>query len=86
MVGSAPKIDGEIVVGSPIHVGDRKIYAVFKASILKGEGIIASWIAPLALFVMEPGQQYAVSLTGQDLTVERLMEMAPSLERIIEGE
>jgi uncharacterized spore protein YtfJ len=41
-------------------------------------------ISPEALLIVEPARTYAVSLTGKEITLDQLLEMAPSLWEIVE--
>jgi len=61
---------------------------VIKVSILKTEQgrILGSWLNPVALLVFEPGGHYAISLEGEKMTSEQIIELAPSLKDVIERE
>jgi hypothetical protein len=69
-------------VGEVLKISDRTLYPVFQVSTLNrnGKRFFGVWISPLALVVVEPTQKYAVSLTGEAVTLDRLLEKVPSLK------
>jgi uncharacterized spore protein YtfJ len=74
-----------ISVGDPIEMGQRDIYPVARVSALKGCGcILGCMISPEALLIVEPAQAYAVSLTSDEITLDQILAMAPSLREIVE--
>ena len=74
-----------ISVGDPIEIDQRDIYPVAKISALKGCGcIMGCLISPEALLIVEPARAYAVSLTGEEITLDQLLAMAPSMREIVE--
>ncbi len=75
-----PKVETEIKIAGMAKAGDRVIYAVAKVSILKIEKvhIAGCWIIPLALLVIEPGEQYAVSIAGEEIDLPEIMKLVPS--------
>ena len=81
-------METEIIVGKKMEAGNRSLYPVIKVSILKTEQgrILGSWLTPLALLVFEPGGHYAISLEGKKMTTEQIIELAPSLKKVIERE
>ncbi len=81
-----PGIETEIRISSEIKAGDRAIYAVARITILRiWKGHIAGgWTTPLALLIIEPGEQYAVSIKGEKMDLAEIMEMAPSLKEVVE--
>jgi hypothetical protein len=83
-----PIVKTEIVVGKKMTAWNRSLYPVIKVSILKTEQgrILGSWFTPVALLVVEPGGHYAISLEGEKMTSEQIIELAPSLKNVIERE
>jgi len=76
-----------ISVKDPIEIDQRDIYPVAKISVSKGCGcILGCSVSPEALLIVEPAQAYAVSLTGEEITLDQLLAMAPSLRKIVEKE
>lgn len=77
-------IESWISIGDAIEMGEKKIYLVAKVTIIKWRKVILGcWISPLSLLVTEPGFVYAISLTGEEMTIDTLLAMAPSLKRIV---
>jgi uncharacterized spore protein YtfJ len=81
-----PKVETEIKAGERIEIEGRDIYPVVKVSTLKTpEGIVfGSWITPLAMLVIEQKEQYAVSFTGEKMTADQIVELAPTLKKVID--
>jgi len=80
-----PVVETEIRVAKELKAGDRSLYTVIRVSFLKNEGkIVGSWLTPLAVLIVEPKDQYAVSLTGERMLLEKIMELAPSLKVVVE--
>ena len=81
-----PAIETEIRVAKEMAAGNKIIYTVVKVSILKSdEGyIMGSWINPLAMLIVEPGRQYALSITGEKMPLEMILELAPSLKSVVD--
>ena len=76
-----------ISVGDPIKIDQRCIYPVARVFASKGCGcILGCMISPEALLIVEPARAYAVSLTGQEITLDQLLAMAPSMKEIVEKE
>ena len=76
-----------ITVKDPIEIDQRDIYPVAKVSVSKGFGcILGCSVSPEALLIVEQAQAYAVSLTGEEITLDQLLAMAPSLRKIVEKE
>lgn len=75
-----------ISVGDPIEIDQRCIYPVARVSALKGcRYILGCSISPEALLIMEAARAYVVSLTGEEITLDKLLAMAPSLKGIVEN-
>ncbi len=81
--GLVSEIDTWISVGKAIEIDKKVLYLVAKAAILKGGlGNLGCSISPLAILVTESAHVYAISLTDEKITVDQLLAIAPSLERI----
>jgi len=81
-----PAVETEILAGEKIEIERRSIYPVIRISILKTpEGVVfGGWITPLAMLVIEPKGQYAISLTEGEITADQIGEMVPSLKKVID--
>lgn len=81
-----PKVVTEIRVCKEITAGNRTIFTVVRVSTLEtDEGkILGSWIMPRAMLIIEPKSQYAVSMSGEQMSLETIMEMAPALNEVVE--
>jgi hypothetical protein len=81
-----PKVKTEILVCKEIEAGVRTIFTLVKISILATEegNILGSWLKPQAFLIIEPGEQYAVSISGEQMSIEKILELAPSLKEIVE--
>ena len=76
-----------ITVKDPIEIDQRDIYPVAKISVSKGcRCILGCSLSPEALLIVEPARAYAVSLTGEEITLDQLLAMVPSLGKIVEKE
>jgi uncharacterized spore protein YtfJ len=82
-----PTIEIKILVGEEIKAGERTIFTVIKIVILKANDgrIIGSWITPLAMLIVEHGKQYAISIKGERMTIDAIMDLAPSLKNLVEN-
>ncbi len=80
-----PRIDIEISVGEPMKIEDRHIYPVARISKVKTAegGVVGSWMIPLAMLVIESNEVYAISLTDNEISVNQLAKIAPSLKKAI---
>lgn len=81
-----PVVETEFRVAKEIIAGNKTIYTVIKVSILKAEDgkIMGSWLTPLAMLIIEPGRQYALSITGEKMPLEMILELAPSLKAVVD--
>jgi len=84
-----PKLPGvvtEIRVCKEITAGIRTIFTVIGISTLETDDgkILGSWIMPRAMLIIEPGSQYAISIGGEQMSIETILEMAPSLKEVVE--
>jgi uncharacterized spore protein YtfJ len=81
---SGPDTFSWISVGDPIKIDQRDIYTVARVSVLRGhECILGCSISPAALLITEPERAYAISLTEEEITVDQLLAMAPSIKEIV---
>ncbi len=76
----------EIRIGKCLKAWDKTLYPLFEISTLRTEAgeVQASWIAPLAVLVVEPGRLHAVSLSGEKISVEKLLNLAPALQEVVD--
>ena len=81
-----PKVKTEIQVSKEIEAGARTIFTVIRISILATDdgNILGSWLKPQAFLIIEPGEQYAVSISGEQMSIEKILELAPSLKEVVE--
>lgn len=81
-----PRVETEIKVAEEILAADRSIYTVIEVFILKADDVkaIGCWLVPLAILIIEPGWQYAISINGEEMPLEAIIELAPSLKFVIE--
>jgi hypothetical protein len=81
-----PKVKTEIQVSKEIKAGVRTIFTVIRISILATDdgNILGSWLKPQAFLIIEPGEQYAVSISGEQMSIEKILELAPSLKEVVE--
>jgi hypothetical protein len=81
-----PKVKTEILVCKEIEAGVRTIFTLVKISILATDegNILGSWLMPQAFLIIEPGEQYAVSISGEQMSIEKILELAPSLKEVVE--
>ena len=81
-----PKIKTEIHVNQEMEAGVRTIFTVNRiTNIATDDGnLLGSWLMPLAVLIIEPGEQYAFSVSGEQMSIEKILELAPSLKGVIE--
>ena len=81
-----PKVVTEIRVCKEITAGVRTIFTVVRISTLESDdgNILGSWIMPRAMLIIEPGRQYAIDISGEQMSIETILEVAPSLKEIVE--
>ena len=79
-------MDMRVFVGKEIKAGDRTIWPVMRISILKTheDRVQAIQITPLAMLIIEPAGQYAVSVDGEAMTIEAILELAAPLRDVLE--
>jgi hypothetical protein len=79
-------MDMRVFVGKEIIAGDRTIWPVMRISILKTceDRVQAIRITPLAMLIIEPAGQYAVSFDGEPMTIEAILELAAPLRDVLE--
>jgi len=78
--------DMQVQVGKEIKAGDRTIWPVMRITILKTreDRIQAIQITPLAMLIIEPAGQYAVSFDGKPMSIEAILKLASPLRDILE--
>jgi hypothetical protein len=81
--------EAEIRIGKGMKAWNKTIYPIIEVSVLKTEasGIQASWIVPLAVLVVEPGEQgehYVLSLTEEKTSAEMMARLAPALREVVD--
>lgn len=71
----------EIRIGKGIKAWDKTIHPIVEVFILKTDagGVLASWIVPLAVLVVESGEEHVLSLTGEKISAEIMQHLAPAL-------
>ncbi|MFZ3148916.1 MAG: hypothetical protein WA137_07730 [Methanothrix sp.] len=81
-----PEMDMKIMVGKKIKAGDRTIWPVMRISILKTfeDRAQAIQITPLAMLIIDPAGQNAVSFEGEPMTTEAILELAAPLKDVLE--
>ncbi|OPX76523.1 MAG: hypothetical protein A4E44_00589 [Methanosaeta sp. PtaB.Bin018] len=81
-----PRVETEIRVAEEVVAGDRSIHIVIEVSALKAHDgkALGCWLVPLAMLIIEPGWQYAVSIAGEEMPLEAILQLAPSLKFVIE--
>lgn len=80
--------DERIIIGEKIMAAERAIWPVMRITVsLLAEGRALSMrVRPFAILIIEPEAEYAISFEGRTMTVEALLEMAPSLEYVLKDE
>jgi hypothetical protein len=81
-----PEIETMIRVEKELKAGKRTLYTVVRISIIKTEyrGILGIWLTPLATLIVEADLQYAISFTEEKLSIGKILELAPSLNDLLE--
>ncbi len=80
------EMDLQVLVGKEIKAAGRTIWPVTRIAILKGCGdmVQSIQIKLLAMLILEPAGSYAVSFAGEPMTIEAILELAPSLRVVLE--
>ena len=72
-----------ILAGAQIRAGERIIYPIIKIFVIAtGSRLLGLRISPIALLIIEPGMQYALSLEGKKMNVEEIYKLDASLKDI----
>ncbi len=81
-----PEIDKQVLVGKEIKAGGRTIWPVTRITVVRGceDKVQAIQITPLAMAIVEPEGSYAVSVAGQPMTIEAILDLAPPLRDVLE--
>ena len=76
----------QVRVGKETVVGNRTIWPVIRITILwaSENRVHAIQITPLAALIIEQEEQYALSFDGGPMTIEDILDLAPSLGDILE--
>ncbi len=79
-------METEIRVGKELLAESRMLYPLVRISILKmiDGKVLGCWLTPLAMLVIEPGEQYSVSLTEEEMNLETVLDLAPCLRTVVE--
>jgi uncharacterized spore protein YtfJ len=79
-------MDMRVFVGKEIKAGNRTIWPVMRISVLNTfeDRVQAIQITPLAMLIIEPAGQYAVSFDGEPMTIEAILELAAPLRDVLE--
>ena len=79
-------VEEQVRVGKETVVGNRTIWPVVRITILwaSEKRVQAIQITPLAALIVEQEEQYALSFNGGPMTIEAILELAPSLGDILE--
>jgi hypothetical protein len=74
---SGSEIKTWISIGDAIEIYSRVIYPVARISALRScEDLLACWISPVAILIIEPDNAYAISLNDEKITLDQLLAMA----------
>jgi uncharacterized spore protein YtfJ len=79
-------MDIQVLVGKEIKVCGRSIWPVTRIAIHGGceDKVQSVHIKPLAMLIVDPAGSYAVSFAGEPMTIEAILELAPSLRDVLE--
>ena len=83
---SAKDFKVDTSVEEALKIGDRTLYVVTRTLTCKisGGNFFTLWRHPVAVVIVEPPEKYFFPLTSEDLTLDELFKMAPSLKEILE--
>jgi uncharacterized spore protein YtfJ len=81
-----PEVETKIRVNKELMADERTLYHVVRISIIKTEygGISGIWLTPLALLIVEADEEYVISLCQEKMSVEKILELVPSLKDRLE--
>ncbi|MDD1748287.1 MAG: hypothetical protein LUO89_00255 [Methanothrix sp.] len=76
----------QVRVGKEIKAGERAIWPVMRITTLNAgeDRILSIRIAPLAMLIIEPAGEYAVSFDGVPMKIEAIIELASPLRDVLE--
>ncbi len=81
-----PRIEKHILAGKEIRVADRVIHPIIEVLVIEaGDDLLGFRSIPIALLIVEPGREYAVSLKGEQIALDEIYRMAPSLKDIVQS-
>lgn len=76
-----PKIEKHVLAGKEILAGDRSIHPIIEVLVIAaGDNVLGFRLSPIALLIIEPRMEYAISLNGKQLAVNEIYKMVPSLK------
>ncbi len=80
------RMQTQVLVGKEIKAGERAIWPVMRITTLKTckDKILSIRIAPLAMLIIEPAGEYAVSFDGVPMKIEANIELASPLREVLE--
>lgn len=79
LINNIPLPEMNTRVGKPIELTNRTIYPIIQTFVTEnGIEFVAIEIFPIALVVKEKDNEYAISLTGDEINSEELIEMTSS--------
>ncbi len=83
--GKIPRIETDIKIGEALRIDNRTLYFLARVTIMKTDDgkILGGWANPLAIVVSEQNEEYVLSFTDKDYTIDQLIEMAPSLGDVL---
>jgi uncharacterized spore protein YtfJ len=74
------------MIGEELKIGRRILYPVVLVFNLTGgekRGLFGAMVTPWALLVVEAKDAYAISLTGQEISLQQLLDLVPTLKEKI---
>ena len=83
---SLPEMDMQVLVGKEIKAAGRTFWPVTRISVIRGceNKVQAIQITPLAMLIVELAGSFVVSFAGEPMTIEAILELAPSLRVVLE--
>ena len=79
----------EVVIGTPVTVGGVTLIPVAKVSLncWRGKGALSLFGVkqPIDIVVVSPSAKRAFSITGEEVSLDQLIQEVPGIEAILEG-
>ena len=69
----------DTIVGESFQIEDRTLYPIVRVYTFK-KNFFGAYVCPIALVIVEPPQEYVISLTDETITMEKLLDEVPSLK------